>query len=101
MAKNLRAKIPKEDTLTVFDVNTASTKRLTDETDANIHVASSPKEVAEMSVRGRHFLHSPLLMMNICSIDDLSWGGPLGFPYMILQKNYSQSSESNNTLALF
>lgn len=86
MAKNLRAKIPKEDTFSVFDVNTASTKRLSDETDANIHVASSPKEVAEMSVRGRRSLQSPLLMMNICSIDDLSWGGPLGFPCVILPK---------------
>jgi 3-hydroxyisobutyrate/3-hydroxypropionate dehydrogenase len=50
MAKNLRAKIPKEDTLTVFDVNAASTKRLTEESEAKVNVATSPKEVAEMSV---------------------------------------------------
>ena len=61
MAKNLRAKIPKEDTLTVFDVNTASTKRLTEEADAKVHVASSPKEVAEMSVRAVYFLCNPFL----------------------------------------
>jgi len=59
MAKNLRAKIAKEDTLTVFDVNTASTKRLTEETDAKVHVAASPKEVAEMSVRADYFLCNP------------------------------------------
>ena len=61
MAKNLRAKIPKEDTLTVFDVNTTSTKRLTGESDAKVHVASSPKEVAEMSVRADYFLCIPFL----------------------------------------
>lgn len=98
MAKNLRAKIPEEDTLTVFDVNTASTKRLTEESDAKIHVASSPKEVAEMSVRDWPFLCSPFLMMNICSIDDLSWGGLLDLSHMILQKNYSQSSETKPRL---
>ena len=51
MAKNLRTKIPKEDTLTVFDVNAASTKRLAEEAGAKVHIATSPKEVAEMSVR--------------------------------------------------
>jgi hypothetical protein len=60
MAKNLRAKIPKEDTLAIFDVNTASTKRLTDETDAKVHVASTPKEVADMSVCCHHSLYSPI-----------------------------------------
>jgi hypothetical protein len=50
MAKNLRAKIPKEDKLTVFDVNAASTKRLIEESEAKVHVVTSPKEVADMSV---------------------------------------------------
>lgn len=55
MAKNLRAKISNADTLTVYDVNEASTKRLAEETGAKIHVATSPKEVAEMSVRATEF----------------------------------------------
>ena len=95
MAKNLRAKIPEEDTMTVFDVNTAATQRLTEEADAKVHVASSPKEVAEMSVRTGSLLSYPGLLMNICSIDDLSWGSPLDLPYVILYQNYSQSSESS------
>lgn len=52
MAKNLRAKIPEGDTLTVFDVNTSSTDKLKSETQSpNLHIAKSPREVAEKSVR--------------------------------------------------
>lgn len=51
MAKNLRDKIPESDTLTVYDVNTSSTQKLLAETNAqNLHIAQSPKEVAEKSV---------------------------------------------------
>jgi len=51
MAKNLRAKIPEGDTLTVFDVNAASTEKLKSEASSqNLRIASSPKEVAQNSV---------------------------------------------------
>lgn len=52
MAKNLRAKIPKDDTMYIFDVNTSSTEKLLQEADsANLHVAKTPQEVAQKSVR--------------------------------------------------
>ena len=86
MAKNLRAKIPNEDTLTVFDVNDASTKRLVEETGAKIHVATSAKEVAEMSVCALDPPYFLVLLMNICSIDDLSWGGLMDLPRLIYTK---------------
>ena len=62
MAKNLRAKIPPSDLLTVYDVNTSATKQFAEElgivasnTDApgkgtGIHLANDPREVAEKSV---------------------------------------------------
>lgn len=51
MAKNLAAKIPEGDTLTVFDVNTASTEKLKSESSSqNVRVAKNPKEVAQNSV---------------------------------------------------
>lgn len=61
MAKNLRAKIPPSDLLTVYDVNTSATKQFAEElgivasnTDApgkgtGIHLANDPREVAEKS----------------------------------------------------
>jgi len=51
MAKNLRAKIPEGDKLTVYDVNTSSTERLLKEASSgNLQVAKSPREVVEQSV---------------------------------------------------
>jgi len=51
MAKNLRAKIPEGDTMTIFDVNSSSTERLKSEaSSSNLHIAKSPKEVAQNSV---------------------------------------------------
>lgn len=51
MAKNLAAKIPEGDTLTVFDVNTASTEKLKSESSSqNVRIAKGPKEVAQKSV---------------------------------------------------
>ncbi|PZD43477.1 MmsB, 3-hydroxyisobutyrate dehydrogenase beta-hydroxyacid dehydrogenase [Pyrenophora tritici-repentis] len=47
MAKNLRAKIPAEDTLFVHDVNTAATERFSEEYPHRVTVASSVREVAE------------------------------------------------------
>lgn len=52
MARNLRSKIPEGDTLTVFDVNAKSTEKLQSESSSkNLHVAKSPREVAEKAVR--------------------------------------------------
>lgn len=51
MAKNLQAKIPKEDTLTVYDVNSASLDKLKSEAASDkLHIAKSPREVAHSSV---------------------------------------------------
>ncbi len=51
MAKNLRAKLPKEDTLYIQDVNPAATERfMSTELDENVTVASSPRELAENAV---------------------------------------------------
>lgn len=62
MAKNLRAKVPESDTLVIFDTNAAAIQRFVEEvgiapssvgaTDkgTGLHIASSPREVAEKSV---------------------------------------------------
>ncbi|EXJ55551.1 3-hydroxyisobutyrate dehydrogenase [Cladophialophora yegresii CBS 114405] len=50
MAKNLRAKIPEGDVLTIFDLNKASLEQFTQEaTPSGVVVAKSPREVAEKS----------------------------------------------------
>lgn len=54
MARNLRAKIPKEDSLIVHDVNTKATSNFAKELGPQgIHVAESVREVAEKAVRKR------------------------------------------------
>lgn len=50
MARNLRAKIPAEDTLFVQDVNTAATKKFLEEHPQGVHVAANVREVAEKAV---------------------------------------------------
>lgn len=50
MAKNLRAKIPAEDTLFVHDVNTAATKQFLEEHPQGVRVADNVREVAEKAV---------------------------------------------------
>lgn len=50
MARNLRAKIPAEDTLFVHDVNTAATERFIEEHPQGVTVAKSVREVAENAV---------------------------------------------------
>jgi hypothetical protein len=61
MAKNLRAKIPAEDTLFVHDVNTAATKKFLDEHPQGVRVAANVREVAEKAVSAiTLFCHSPL-----------------------------------------
>ncbi|EXJ94391.1 3-hydroxyisobutyrate dehydrogenase [Capronia coronata CBS 617.96] len=48
MAKNLRAKIPEGDTMTIFDINTTSLDKFAQEaTPSGVVVAKSPREVVE------------------------------------------------------
>lgn len=52
MAKNLRAKLPREDMLYIQDVNPSSTEKfMSTEPAGNVKVASNPREVAENAVR--------------------------------------------------
>ena len=52
MARNLRAKLPAEDTLIVYDVNSQATKTLVSEAPGGqgITIAGTVREVAEKSV---------------------------------------------------
>lgn len=79
MAKNLRAKIPSRDELIVCDANPTTMDQFRAE-HADIHtvIARSPREVAEKSVSIS--CTSLAFLMSHCSIDDLSWGLPSGFP---------------------
>ncbi len=51
MAKNLRAEMPKEDTLFIRDRNTEIMAKFVDEVGNGVEVAKSAREVAEKSVR--------------------------------------------------
>lgn len=59
MAKNLRAKIPAEDTLFVQDVNTAASKKFLEENPTGVRVADTVREVAEKAVRNPLLLFLP------------------------------------------
>ena len=51
MAKNLRAKIPEGDSLTVFDVSQATLEKFSVEaTPTGVVIAKSPREVVENAV---------------------------------------------------
>lgn len=50
MAANLRTKLPKEDTLYIFDVNKAATTEFQQKFGSGVQVASSVGEVVEHSV---------------------------------------------------
>jgi 3-hydroxyisobutyrate dehydrogenase len=50
MAKNLRAKIPSEDTLFVHDINTEATRRFLGENPNGVRIADNVREVAEKAV---------------------------------------------------
>jgi hypothetical protein len=105
MAKNLRLKLPSDDHLIVQDVNKASTSKFAEElSDYNVIVADAAREVAEKSVRTPPFcFHLKItsaveMMINNCSIYDLSWGlhsAVLSSDYPIF---YSQSSEATFNL---
>ena len=63
MAKNLQARIPESDTLTVFDVNSSSLEKLKSEAaSSNLTIAKSPKEVAHKSVRSYTFSKKTYMM---------------------------------------
>ena len=60
MAKNLRAKMPKEDTLVINDRNTETTAKFVEELGEGVEIAKSPREVAEKSVcRSSNFPQKP------------------------------------------
>lgn len=51
MAKNIRAKMPQGDTMTVFDVNKEALERFAKEAQpTGVKIAQSPKEVVDTSV---------------------------------------------------
>lgn len=50
MAKNLRAKIPKGDTLVINDVNSEATAKFAEEVGTGVEVVGTPREVAQRSV---------------------------------------------------
>lgn len=64
MAKNLRAKIPAEDTLFVHDVNTEATKKFLGEHPQGVRVANNVREVAENAVSLYHVLVFSHFVMN-------------------------------------
>jgi hypothetical protein len=51
MARNLRAKLPAEDTLFIQDINTAATRKFLEENPEGVRVADNVREVAEKAVR--------------------------------------------------
>lgn len=58
MAKNLRAKVPAEDTLFVHDVNTAASKKFLEENPTGVRVAENVREIAEKAVSSNFpFIH--------------------------------------------
>jgi hypothetical protein len=81
MAKNLRAKIPAEDTLFVHDVNTAATKKFLDENPTGVRVADNVREIAEKAVGSASFFILFCMMIPFFSkLYDLSWGHLWLFP---------------------
>jgi hypothetical protein len=54
MAKNLREKISKSDTMVINDVNDAATQKFVEEV-GNVTIAKSVREVAEQTVRRTTF----------------------------------------------
>lgn len=63
MAKNLRAKLPVDDQLIVFDVNKNASSQLMNEGGEGVRVADSVREVAEKAVRYTPFPSAPVSSM--------------------------------------
>lgn len=53
MAKNLRQKIQKSDTMVINDVNDAATQKFVEEV-GNVTIAKTVREVAEQTVRSHN-----------------------------------------------
>ena len=64
MAKNLRAKVPAEDTLFVHDVNTTATQKFLEENPTGVRVAENVREIAEKAVRSAFFYSIPCMMIH-------------------------------------
>lgn len=56
MAKNLRAKLPINDTLIIQDVNLEATKKFLQENPEGVRIADSAREVAERAVSLKSYL---------------------------------------------
>ena len=61
MAKNLRAKIPAEDTLFVQDINKEATSKFLQENPEGVRIAENVREVAEKAVSNSSHLYLALL----------------------------------------
>lgn len=69
MAKNLRAKLPASDILTVYDVNTSALDKLKSESSSdNLHIAASPREVAHKSVSFSPFIFNHMMSVIVLSM---------------------------------
>jgi len=66
MAKNLRQKLPSDDTLIVEDINKDASRKFADELKSfQVVVADSPREVAEKAVCKISFRWTYCIMMNL------------------------------------
>lgn len=59
MARNLRQKLPKDDTVYVYDVNTSATAAFAGEFTSGVEVAESVAEAVACSVGPRHSIRRP------------------------------------------
>lgn len=82
MAKNLRAKVPAEDTLFVHDVNTAASQKFLEEHSTGVRVAENVREVAEKAVSHPCPRRISCMMIHFLFqiFYDLSWGHLWLFP---------------------
>lgn len=82
MAKNLRAKVPAEDTLFIHDVNTAACQKFLEEHSTGVQVADNVREVAEKAVSSSLLPRIPCMMIHFLFqiFYDLSWGHLWLFP---------------------
>lgn len=67
MAKNLRAKVPAEDTLFVHDVNTAASQKFLEEHSTGVRVAENVREIAEKAVSTPSSCHTSCMMIHFFS----------------------------------
>ncbi len=76
MAKNLRAKVPAEDTLFIHDVNAAATQKFLEENPGGVRVAENVREIAEKAVRTSPSNLTLCMMIHFPfpKLYDLSWG---------------------------